>query len=1008
MQEPIAEFIIGLLVFLAFVIFIVKVLENKGMLDDYKILIPGGIVVLLHFFEGTTFNSVAAEIYTFIFQKICIVIGKDIIDISEGMSVNLTAILVFVIYYMYLNKKSRTEGKDEILKQKNFAERSEMFCITLRQRLDEIDREASWNEDQFTSLEAEIEVVKRWKRKKKYGDLIKCLKRSYRHGTTYLVLGPPGSGKSVSLRKLCSGLLKGAKKLKKIPVYIDLKEWNEDWNINRMPGENDLTEFILKTLGMKADASTKSFLRKYFQIMHDDGRWYFIFDSFDEMPCLMGKKNCRELIDGISSLLYQFMTKRNKSGGVVASRLYKAPSSAMSAIATLRIQELRDTKIKTVLEKYTGNKKAAKLLFGEREDLVSLCRSPFYLALLLNYISENGIELPRNQMELYHSFIDCRLKKCADMLESEELNEDEVHQAAKKLAVFMQETEGCGLECPTELLFQQEDEAYWRKILLLLRHARICRVDDQYKTVSFVHKRFQEFFLAKDIIDKDQIIGYEDYCCDILNDTGRRDALMIYCEVTKEEKAREIAEFCWQTIQGNIKYTDNIYLEESQDLVSALYFMQDAFRNRKQVLSDFNEDLYQMVKGIFDKGESNKNEDTNQKNIHSDYVFLLAFANSIIFFSKAKLRDLVLLVYRMNNQMLNDIIMKNSRTLDELDYHIENEYAKYFAKMNIKDYLKQFFDIHFSLSVSDKFKYVKKMHVITLILNMRIIFMVVCYAGILFTELVHSLLSGGLPQISLLQIMAKFNGSNIQGNHMEKILQLAWVLFAIMVVYILFFYRLAKLFRMQIHLIALEMIFIVSSMFEGKKIYRIDIISIVISTVIILVSVVIIYIHDFKYYTGDLEKTKKERKDINDKYLRLFVAAGGYSTLIVIWGSTAEQSRPLFSGLMTILMVFIIIAFFIILIFYALFYLKRFIWFRKQPKQIKNIKHMEREELESNLKMLYFDDIKYKYLEMLLQQGMELKGSWPQGIRPQCGDDRADYALVKLDCAKLRLYDYLF
>ena len=329
-------------------------------------------------------------------------------------------------------------SKDEELKEKNFTERSEMFCKTLCQWLEEINRETNWNEDQFTPLEAEVEMDNGGKRKKKYGDLIKCLKSNRRHGTVYLVLGSPGSGKSVSMRKLCLDLLKESRKTKKIPVYINLKEWNEEWDLDHMPEKKDLIVFIRKTFEAKADFSTESFLDEYFKRMLDDGRWYFVFDSFDEMPCLMGKKNCQELIDGISALLYQFMTGPNQSGGVVASRLYKAPSAAVGASVTLKIQEFSDIKIKTMLKKYLIHyEDVTKLLFGGREDLVTLCRNPFYLALLSNYIADKGTVLPKNQMELYHSFIDGRLRKCSGKLEKEDLDESEVYRAAKELASFM-------------------------------------------------------------------------------------------------------------------------------------------------------------------------------------------------------------------------------------------------------------------------------------------------------------------------------------------------------------------------------------------------------------------------------------------------------------------------------------------------------------------------------------------------------------------------------------------
>ena len=89
--------------------------------------------------------------------------------------------------------------------------------------------------------------------------------------------------------------------------------------MDQLPNKNDLIKFVKESLYENGDVFTDEFLNSYFDKMLEDGRWYFVLDSFDEMPCLMGKQNCQELIDHISELLFQFLTGRNQSGGVIAS-----------------------------------------------------------------------------------------------------------------------------------------------------------------------------------------------------------------------------------------------------------------------------------------------------------------------------------------------------------------------------------------------------------------------------------------------------------------------------------------------------------------------------------------------------------------------------------------------------------------------------------------------------------------------------------------------------------------
>ena len=149
-----------------------------------------------------------------------------------------------------------------------------------------MNHSANWSDSFYVPVAAEVEMTRK-RTKKRYPDLLKCLKKnrkaksrflqkffrklsrtklfgyikfikrinkSLSAGRVFLVLGEPGSGKSVSLRKLCSELISEAKITHRVPVYVNLKEWSDDgkpWSMDNLPNEKDILSFIKKTLYFK-------------------------------------------------------------------------------------------------------------------------------------------------------------------------------------------------------------------------------------------------------------------------------------------------------------------------------------------------------------------------------------------------------------------------------------------------------------------------------------------------------------------------------------------------------------------------------------------------------------------------------------------------------------------------------------------------------------------------------------------------------------------------------------
>src|SRR5271167_3784506 len=79
----------------------------------------------------------------------------------------------------------------------------------------------------------------------------------------------------------------------------------------------------------------------------------------------------------------------------------------------------------------------------------------------------------------------------------------------------------------------------------VLRFASELRGSYPSERISFVHRRFNEYFLARAVE-----IGLTDVDLEsITSDRRDRDALVLYVELASDEKARELAQFCWDQIE---------------------------------------------------------------------------------------------------------------------------------------------------------------------------------------------------------------------------------------------------------------------------------------------------------------------------------------------------------------------------------------------------------------------------------------------------------------------------
>lgn len=940
---------------------------------------------LLSYFAETEFAVWLSNTYIEILAFLCGRIGRKAPhEVGSQTALTITFWVVFFLVYVLSQivrkrAKSKTTANsggsalDKDFPERNYKQKRKSFCKFLAKRIDAINEETNWSEETFTPIDAEVEATVKRRKKRRYEDLHKCLRRHRRKNTVFLVLGDPGSGKSVSMRKLCAEMLEEADKTDLIPVYVDLKKWTEDWSLERKPTEEDLVVFIERILREGGTTYTDEFLRKYFRKMLERGKWYFIFDSFDEMPCLMGRKSCQELIDHISFLLHTFLTRENQRGGVIASRLFRAPTDALHAAIKLNLQSFSDAKIKKMLNLYTNNSNdLVQVLFGGREDLVSLCRNPFYLALLIEYSMNHGAALPENQMDLYEDFIQSRLDRCTGRIEEEGLTVRQVRDAARQLALYMQNSTQYGLECPASELYRQSDGYDWHKILDLLRYAKLCRFGGASSTVSFVHRRFQECFYVTNILENRIHLHPESYSA-IEKNTGIRDALVLYCEIAPLEKAREIAAHCWAVLQQNKDAARSIRKPGCVELVNTLYFMAEAFRNRREALAAYQDDFQVYAMEMLECQE---------------FIVQYAAASSMVLFEQHQLLEMVLKVLERENRFLSGVVMKNCRTMTEIPWEISHKMAIHLVTLDSKTFLRQFFSMDFSLSLSKQLRYVRLVHANQFVCELlyRVTLAAFFSASFAFALMMPNRMYYFIDEI---------------GQHWIRILpiSLIWVRIRIDM--------LTKREDISYFDIMILLLFAVSSMFFMAMP----------GTWVLLIPVCIIYMLLLFEVSGIYWIQILRRDTLRDIALRIKKHLGEFFAFF---------RKTLFPGIriMLIIMISAYLPFVFlrtwkygyaklmfglyqcaacIIICMSIVYtiqseFRQRCWLRRQLP----VTTLDRSMLITNMETHLPDSShKKRYLEELVERKVKLTGEWPDGLRPKMRRDDAERLLAILDCGDI-------
>jgi ABC-type oligopeptide transport system ATPase subunit len=551
--------------------------------------------------------------------------------------------------------------------------------------IDIIDNKSNWSSGHFTPLEAEVELIReKGGKERKIVNVLEGIKSS--RDQTILLLGEPGSGKSVTLRKLCKEIALESEKTGRIPLYINLKEWKTNWSADDHPSTQHLFQFIRDYITENFNFIIGNFLYSeadkrstVFEKLYESGRLYFIFDSFDEIPAIISADDGSDIIRQLSEVIFKFLKigKSNQAQGVVASRLYKRPSKEFITNTILEIRPFSDQKIFRTLETqgfYSVDK--IKEIFATRPDLVSVIRNPFMASLLASYSKSNRDSFPLSKKQLFDDFISNAINEKLALPKYKGIDYAHTFSFAVDLSdIMFNKVEE--LEVSLGDVNRYLKRYHVDNILELLFETRIIRgiTREEGGKVSFVHRRFAEYF----IINKDN-----NYDLQSITNLGKwHDALVLYSEIAEPEEAEKIAAYAW----NKVKEAENIL---DIGFINPYRFLIEAFSFRKEPLRAFKAELDHFILSTIDKTRN-----LLELKVMIEGIGLLD--NKDIDASVAKIMG-------YNNQWLNETAIRSSRHLPKISAELEKSILSYISEMGVIDFIKRFNSIKFSFSLNAVFK----------------------------------------------------------------------------------------------------------------------------------------------------------------------------------------------------------------------------------------------------------------------------------------------------------------
>jgi hypothetical protein len=398
-----------------------------------------------------------------------------------------------------------------------------MFAKHLNNQLLQLELQEDWRDEKYAELEAEVEIERSWRYQWMRLFLpfrtpvlrrVRSLSRALAKSSESLILleGEPGAGKSIALRHLARMMAQWAAKRKNpqtvIPLYLNLK------TLDIRPADisaDKIRQFVLDTLTSVNSRDVQEVLDDSFDRGMDEGTWLFLFDSFDEIPDILGADDARLVAPKYARAIADFLAPFSRCRGIVASRDFSTPD--ITQYIRFRILRLSRRQQDRLIKRADLDRPVDRALRTGLEtaskDVSTFAGNPMFLGLLCEHM-KNGRGFPVTSHAVFEEYLTHRLQRDAERIMSRYgVSAEFVRAGAEEVAFVIAATPGMSLK-PTRAALLAKAATLHRvspttlnTILDALEYSKLGRDNSVTggDTFEFMHRRFQEYFATCVVID---------------------------------------------------------------------------------------------------------------------------------------------------------------------------------------------------------------------------------------------------------------------------------------------------------------------------------------------------------------------------------------------------------------------------------------------------------------------------------------------------------------------------